>query len=216
MFGDARKHARTADAPDVEVTHDAITNPRILRSLDFRLRTIEGKVPTFFLNPTDDVILPAMQTAQKHYESKTPGKGKPHPMGARRLTYAHFFLKQIMVCDLTKADEATKKQIEKHDSIAAMVKGPSLAEQQILVVQTMPEFDEPSKLGPIVDGCTFIKCKKPDTNGKARYLFSIEFAPSAPYRHIVDLVTMILISTGATRTDGPPPAGPLIRSAPKK
>ena len=59
---------------------------RFLESLDSRLREIEGRNAAWLVPAEAQALVAAVEQAANHYESQNPGKGKPHPMGPRRVT----------------------------------------------------------------------------------------------------------------------------------
>ena len=81
---------------------------KMLWNLDFRTRTLEGKVPSYFLAEDDQVIVPAMLAAAKLYDDQAQ-KGVAHPLGPKRTTLAAGFLNRIALADLSQvAGDALK------------------------------------------------------------------------------------------------------------
>ena len=56
--------------------------------LDSRSREIEGKNAAWFIPADAQVVVAAVEEASSNCQSQNPGKGKPHPMGPRRVTFA--------------------------------------------------------------------------------------------------------------------------------
>ena len=60
---------------------------KMLWSVDNRLRHIEGRTTSFFLVEGETFLIPALEQANKGYDSKMQ-KGQAHPDGPRRTTLA--------------------------------------------------------------------------------------------------------------------------------
>ena len=211
--GTRRKTEGGAEGED----EDTPGGSRLLSLVDYRLRVLEGKLPTFFLKHDDSFILPALQAANKLYDDKKLAKGKAHPLGARRCTYAAAFLNCIVTAKLDEGDWLLKIQaaILAHDTYAGFVGVPTIAKQKECLTGLLRTFSTAEMMGAEVSACTFIKCKKPDANGKARYLFGLEIDHMSALRYCVDFMKITLEGVGAVRVDGPPPMGPLVRALPK-
>ena len=81
---------------------------RFLESLDSRLREIEGRNAAWLVQAEAQALVAAVEQAANHYQSQNPSKGKPHPMGPRRVTLAAGLLNALSVINLTKADQAPR------------------------------------------------------------------------------------------------------------
>ena len=78
---------------------------RFLESLDSRLREIEGRNAAWLVPAEVQALVAAVEQAANHYQSQNPGKGKPQPMGPRRVTLAAGLLNALSVINLAKADQ---------------------------------------------------------------------------------------------------------------
>ena len=81
---------------------------RLMHQMDYRIRIMEGHIPTFFLAQNDTVLLPAMQAGEKVYTKKTPEKGQPHPLGAKRLQLGATLLNCVASMDIKKYEGVEK------------------------------------------------------------------------------------------------------------
>ena len=187
---------------------------RLMWSLDYRLRTLEGKVPTYFLAEEDKLLVPAMTEAAQRYDSKLV-KGQAHPDGPKRTTLAAAALNALALADLTKADQNTTAMITEFDKISALAHAPSVAEQQTILVTALASYTTAKKMEPEVSACVFYRTKKKGPDGKNKILFQLEFSDKSPLRHTVEFTRVCMSAIGATSLDGPPPPGPLIREVPR-
>jgi hypothetical protein len=211
--GGARQQKRKAGA--VEGGGESAVN-KMLWSLDNRLRHIEGKIPSFFLAASDNVVVPAMIAANKAYDELAV-KGAAHPHGARRTSLAAGFLNRVSEADVTKVDGEAATFATHCDQIAQMTKTLSLAEQQTLLIHLLKSFDTAQKMESEVAACMFFKCKKQSKDTKEdRYFFALELQPSSYLVHCHPLIRLVLMGAKAKLADGPPPQGPLIRNIPRK
>lgn len=189
---------------------------KLLWSLDTRLRHLEGKTPSCFLDSDDKIIVPALIQADKKYDDKHI-KGSAHPMGPRRTSLAAGFLTQISKAQLDKAEGAALTYMEKCDKVAEMKKGMDMKEQQALLVYLLSTYTTAQHLEPETAACFFFKCKKPNkTSKKERHFFALRLQPHSPLVNVYPFIRMALVFANATSADGPPPASPLVRGVSKK
>ena len=191
------------------------TQNKLLSQLDYRVRVIEGRLPTYFLPHDEIVILPALQAANKIWDDKKPAKGQPHPLGARRCSYAAAFMNCIVLCDISKAEGAALASIEAHDGLAKILGQSTISQQKASLQFLLMTYTTHEKMSSEVSACVFMKCKKPDEQGKHRHIFALEVDPMSGLRYCVDFMRIALENQGAIRADGPPPPGPLVRALPK-
>ena len=187
---------------------------KMLWSLDSRIRTQEGKVPSFFLLGTDPVLVPALIQGNATYDSLHT-KGVAHPLGPRRTTLAAAFLRRIAEADLSQTSEASARFLKEADQIAAFTKTITILEQQKLLIHLLTTYTSANLLETEIAACLFFKCKKPNKEKNERYFFSIEIQPSSPMIHIYPFIRLAMIGAAAIPADGPPPLGPLIRDIPR-
>ena len=189
---------------------------RLLWSLDTRLRHLEGKTPSYFIDADEQFVVPALIQANKLYDDKHV-KGSAHPLGPRRTSLAAGFLMQIAKAQLDKAEGAALVYMNEWNKIAGMTSGMDMKEQQALLTYLLSTYTSAQHLEPEIAACLFFKCKKPDkTTKKERQFFAIEIQPHSPLINVYPYIRMALASAGATAADGPPPSGPLIRGVPRK
>ena len=187
----------------------------MLWNLDFRTRTLEGKVPSYFLAESDTVIVPALQAAAKVYDDQAQ-KGVAHPLGPKRTTLAAGFLNRIVTADLAQVQGDALKHMQDQDKICELTKTIKIAEQQTLMQHLLQSYTTAKHMEQEIAHCQFFKCKKP-TKGEttARYFFSIEIQSHSPLVRCYPYIRLALMGAGAIYADGPPPLGPLIRDIPK-
>ena len=189
---------------------------KMLWSLDTRLRHVEGKIPSFFLSATDQVIVPALLGANEAYD-KLNVKGAAHPHGARRTSLAAGFFLRLAEIDLTQMTGEPAQYMTHCDQIAALTKTITIAEQKALLVHLLKSFDAAQKMEPEIAACMFFKCKKQSKDTKEdRFFFALELQPSSYLVHCHPLIRLFLLGANAKLADGPPPQGPLIREIPRK
>ena len=210
-----RKHQRTgANQKGAGEAQVEKTTHKMLWSLDSRMRHMEGQVPSYFLTEGDKLLIPALEQANKNYDSKLK-KGTPHPDGPRRTTLAAAALNAIAEADIDAAEGEAKEQIEFFDKLAAMTKSPTIKEQQWVLKTCLQSYTTAQKMETEILTCQFFATKKQTTEGKKRYFFALEFSPTSPLRHTVEFARVVFQAIGAKPTDGPPPLGPIIRDIPR-
>ena len=189
---------------------------KVLWQLDSRVRTLEGKAPSWFLAADDPVVVPAMINANKTYDDRHT-KGVAHPMGPRRTTLAAGFLSRIAMADLKLPDQKAEVThfINQTNTLAAMSKTMTIEEQQVFLKHLLSSYTTPQLMEPEIASLLFFKCKKQDAEKKDRYFFQIELQPSSPLIHCYPFIRLAMIGANAIPADGPPPAGPLIRDIPR-
>ena len=100
---------------------------KMLWSLDSRLRHVAGQVPSYFLLEGDTLLIPALEDANKQYDSKRK-KGTAHPDGPRRTTLAAAAAFNAMsTADLSAAEGEAKEAIAFYDKMVAMTKSPTIS-----------------------------------------------------------------------------------------
>ena len=189
---------------------------KVLWSLDTRLRHLEGKLPSYFLSASDQVVVPAMIGANKIYDGQHV-KGAAHPLGPRRTTLAAGFLKRVAEIDLAKVEGELAVFAKNCDEISVLTKTITIAEQKALLIKLLASYTTPQLLEQEIAACLFFKCKKQDKDSKEdRYFFAIEVQQQSFLVHIFPLMRLMLKGAKATLADGPPPSGPLIRDIPRE
>ena len=188
---------------------------KMLWNLDFRTRTLEGKVPSYFLAESDVIVVPALLAAAKVYDDLSQ-KGVAHPMGPKRTTLAAGFLNRIATADLTQVEGEALKYVQEQDKIAELTRTIKVAEQQALLQHLLKSYVTAKHMEPEIAHCQFFKCKKPSKGDtSARYFFSIELQGHSPLVHCYPFIRVAMIGAGAVYADGPPPLGPQIRDIPR-
>ena len=152
---------------------------KMLHSLDARMRTQEGMLATYFLAEGDMVLVPAMVEGNKYYDDARPDKGQPHVYGPRRTSLGKAFLNKLSTIDITKSEGKEAEAIQFFDSIAAATNGPTVGQQLGLLKTLNAKLNTPQLLEGEICACMFFKTKK-----SPRYIFSIQFQPGSPYKHI--------------------------------
>ena len=154
-----------------------------------------------------------MQVGEAVYKKKTPEKGQPHPLGPKRLQYAASLLNCVSTIDL-QAPEYSSIATPLNDTFKELGL-PDLVAQQKVILEHLKTFTTPDLLAPHIKSCTFFKCKKGDKDGKSRFILGIELQSDTIFRYCADVVRVTIEGSGATRADGPPPPGPVVRSLPR-
>ena len=100
-------------------------------------------------------VVAAVEQAANHYQSQNPGKGKPHPMGPRRVTLAAGLPNALSVINLAKADQQQQAIIERQDKLLAIVNKPSIAKQKDMLGQLLKMYTTPDQLLPEIAACVW-------------------------------------------------------------
>ena len=72
--------------------------------------------------------------------------------------------------------EGTITNVANYDKLAELVHGPTIAQQQSILIDMLKTFIDAEKFAPEIDACNFFRCKKPDAENKPRYIFQIKFS----------------------------------------
>ena len=180
---------------------------RFLESLDSRLREIEGRNAAWLVPADAQALVAAVEQAANHYQSQNPGKGKPHPMGPRRVTLAAGLLNALSVINLAKADQQQQTIIERQDRLLAIVNKPSIIRQKEMLGQMLKMYTNPEHLLTEIAACVWFKTKKSE-----KYLLSLTIQTWSPLHQVWDYIHTALLCAGAKMLDGPPPRGPHVRA----
>ena len=180
---------------------------RFLESLDSRLREIEGRNAAWLVPAEAQALVVPVEQAANHYQSQNPGKGKPHPMGPRRVTLAAGLLNALSVINLTKADQQQQTVIERQNKLLAIVNKPSIAKQKDMLGQMLALYTTPEQLLTEIAACVWFKTKKSE-----KYLLSLTIHTWSPLHQIWDYIHTALLCAGAKQLDGPPPRRPQVRA----
>ena len=159
---------------------------RFFESLDSRLREIEVRNAAWLIPAGAQTVVAAVEQAANHNQSQNLGKGKPHPMGPRRVTSAAGLLNALSIISLAKADQ---RQTERHVGAAAQM------------------YTAPDQLLLEIAACVWFKAKKTE-----KYLLSITIHTWSSLHQVWDFIHTAHMCTGAQLQDGPPPGGPLVRA----
>ena len=185
----------------------SLRSKRFLESLDSRLREIEGRNAAWLVPAEAQALVVPMEQAANHYQSQNPGKGKPHPMGPRRVILAAGLLNALSVINLTKADQQQQIIIERQDKLLAIVNKPSIARQKEMLGQMLTLNTTPEQLLTEIAACVWFKTKKTE-----KYLLSLTIHTWSPLHQVWDYIHTALLCAGAKQLDGPPPRGPQVRA----
>ena len=144
-----RKGAGGATGGDTESSVN-----KLLWSLDARLRHLEGKTPSYFIETDEQYILPALIQANQQYDAKHT-KGAAHPMGPRRTSLAAGFLVQIAKANLAIAEGPALAYMNEWNKVAGMTSGMEMAEQQTLLQYLITTYTTAQHLEPEIATCYF-------------------------------------------------------------
>ena len=193
--------------PRIEEREDkgSSRSKRFLESLDSRLREIEGRNAAWLVPAEAQALVAPVEQAANHYQSQNPGKGKPHPMGPRRVTIAAGLLNALSVINLAKADQQQQIIIERQDKLLAIVNKPSIARLKEMLGQMLKLYTTPEQLLTEIAACVWSKKSE-------RYLLSLTIHRWSPLHQVRDYIHTALLCAGAKLLDGPPPRGPHVRA----
>ena len=180
---------------------------RFSESLDSRLREIEGRNAAWLVPAEAQALVAPVEQAANHYQSQNPGKGKPHPMGPRRVTLAAGLLNALSVINLAKADQQQQIIIERQDKLLAIMNKPSITRQKEMLEQMLKMYMNPEHLLTEIAACVWFKTKKSE-----RYLLSLTIHTWSPLHQVWDYIHTAVLCAGAKMLDGPPPRRPHVRA----
>ena len=75
----------------------------------------EGRNAAWIILADAQAVVAAVEQASSHFQSQNQGKGKPHPMGPRRMTLAACLQNALSVINLAKADQQQQTIIARQD-----------------------------------------------------------------------------------------------------
>eukprot|EP00969_Alexandrium_andersonii_P057765 2545512-Alexandrium_andersonii.AAC.1 len=132
-------------------------------------------------------LIEAMNQAIEGYTKASPGKGKPHPMGARRVTVAGALLLMLSKAELDKIDGEGAELLNGVDKMLVAVGRRHLREQQkslkaLLELLTTPQMFEPA----VTEASWFLNKKK------TKYICVLGIAPAHPVHECVDFIYVLM------------------------
>ena len=147
-----------------------------------------------------------LKAAGEYYDSRSPGKGKPHPDKHRKTTIAGVLLKVPADLKLENAGTADQETGKKHNALLEAAGRASIEKQREGIKFVVATCSTPKSLEPVMPRCNFWKTEK-----ETKYVLTSKPAPHSVPQELTNFVEFAVERAGGEQQVGAPPRGPLFR-----